>query len=86
MISTNDSVDPGIDRGQAEALLSDVAATLLRLPFEGRTRPLHIRALQLRGRVGNWGPSDPPEDEQRAIRASILALRTEAASWQAVLR
>jgi hypothetical protein len=69
--------DPGPDPSQAtDALLSEVAVALLRLPFEGRTRALHIRALQLKHRLGQWGPSTPPDDERRATRESILALRT----------
>jgi hypothetical protein len=78
---------PGIEEGQAtEALLSEVAVALLRLPFEERTRGLHIRALQLKRRLDQWGPSMPTDDERRATRESILALRSEAASCLAPAR
>jgi hypothetical protein len=74
---TSAQSDPGADQRKAtDVLLSEVAVALLRLPFEGRTRGLHIRALQLKHRLGQWGPSTPPDDERRATRESILALRT----------
>jgi hypothetical protein len=76
-----------LDQGQApEALLSEVAVALLRLPFEDRTRGFHIRALQLKRRLDLWGRSMPTDDERRATRESILALRSEAASCLANAR
>jgi hypothetical protein len=75
--------DSGIDHEQATEvlLLSQVATALLRLPFDGRTRGLHMRALQLRRRLDQSGPTMPSDDERRATRESILALRSEAASF-----
>jgi hypothetical protein len=74
--------DAEIDPGEAtETLLSEVAVVLLRLPFEGRTRGLHIRALQLKRRLALWGPCMPTDDERRGTHESVLALRREAASW-----
>lgn len=86
MNSTVSFQDAGIDRAQTEALLFDLATTLLRLPFEGRTRSLHIRALELKRRVGQWGPSVPTEDEQLSTRECIIALRREVAQWCELLR
>jgi len=62
------------------ALLSEVVATLLRLPYEERTKDLHIRALRLKRRIEPWEESTPTESEVRAARESILALRSETAA------
>jgi hypothetical protein len=78
--------ETAVDRFEAEALLSDLAARLLRLPFERRTQVLHIRALQLKRRIGLWGPSLPTDEELRVTHASILALRSETEHWRGVLR
>jgi len=64
------------------ALLSEVAATLLRLPFEDSTRNLHIRALRLKRQIDPWwDEARPTEADLRAMRESILALRSEAVAW-----
>ena len=60
------------------ALLSEVAAKLLRLPFEERTKDLHIRALKLRRQLDLRDEAGPTDAELRATRRSILALRDEA--------
>ena len=75
----------GIDRGEAEAILSDVAATLMRLPFEGRIRSLHLRALDLKRRIGQWERTLAESDAQRTVR-DILDLQSEATGWREILR
>ena len=75
----------GVDRGEAEAILSDVAATLVRLPFEGRIRPLHLRALDLKRRIGQWERTVAANDAQRTVR-DILDLQSEATGWREILR
>ena len=47
------------DRNATEALLSDLATRLLRLPYEHGTQGLHIRALELKRRIALWGPRCP---------------------------
>jgi len=70
--------DPGPDQPKTtEALLSELAARLLRLPFEGRTHGLHIRALQLKRRLDQLEPSGGAEVERRAAHESIIALRDD---------
>jgi hypothetical protein len=81
------AVEPGqicVEHGQAEALLSDVAAELVRLPFEGRTRSLHLRALELKRQLGQWATA-PIDDARRTVKG-ILALRDEAAVWRELIR
>jgi hypothetical protein len=86
MISHLTSPETAIDPSHAEALLSDLAAELVRLPFEGRTRALHLRALELKRRIGLWGSSLPTDDELRATHAKIVALRSETEQWCTLLR
>jgi hypothetical protein len=86
MISPHMPPDTAVDRNGTEALLSDLAASLLRLPFERRTQPLHIRALELKRRIRLWDRSRPTEEELQGTRASIVALRTETEHWRGVLR
>jgi hypothetical protein len=85
MTSTIRSPDSTNDT-EAEALLFYLAAALLRLPYEGRTRALHIRALELKRRVGQWGLTVPSDDERRSTRESLVELCFEAAQWRELLR
>ena len=72
---------PG-DAPQAEELLFDLATELVRLPFGGATRNLHIRALELKRRLEQWARVAPSEAERQAARDGILELQREAARWR----
>jgi hypothetical protein len=74
------------DTAQAEELLFELATELVRLPFGGPTRELHIRALELKRRVGQWARVIPSDAERRATCDGILELRREAAEWRAIFR
>ncbi|MDP9034292.1 MAG: hypothetical protein M3O50_05760 [Myxococcota bacterium] len=86
MSTTIGSSDAYADCREAEWLLSRLATDLLRLPFERRTRMLHVRALKLKRLVGQWGRAMPSDTERIATRQSILSLRREAAGWRELLR
>ena len=78
--AANRGLDPEAEAAPTNAtLLSEVAATLLLLPFEERTRDLHIRALRLKRQIDPRVAPRPSESEARATRESILALRRETA-------
>jgi hypothetical protein len=61
----------------ASALLVDVDAILLRLPLVEPTWKLHIRALELKGRLRR-ALSRLTAEEVLAMREAILVLRREA--------
>jgi hypothetical protein len=70
---------------QVEALLFEVARDLLRLPFEGRTRGLHLRALQLKRLVSRWSHSAPGDREREATHRRVLDLHRETLAWLQLL-
>ena len=69
-------------RNQAELLLFRLATHLLRLPFEGRTRMLHIRALELKRVVDEWDDLKPSASQRRAVCDEIVNLQRAAARWR----
>lgn len=76
--------DTGRGRSQAELLLFRLATDLLRLPFEGRTRRLHIRALELKRVVDEWRDVKPSAAERSAVCDEIANLQRAAAQWRAL--
>jgi hypothetical protein len=80
--STRTTSNPAADPREAtEFLLSQVATTLLRIPFNDRTSGLHVRALHLKRRLDRSRTTSTSDDERRATRESVLALRSDAESW-----
>ncbi len=73
-------------RTPAETLLSRLATDLLRLPFESRTRTLHIRALELKRVVDEWTRVTPSEAERKVTHDEIADLQRAAAGWRELLR
>ncbi len=67
---------------QAEVLLHELAATLRTLPFDERTRPLHLRALSLKRAVAGWAERDPDGEEQRAVCEELRAAEQQARAWR----
>ena len=63
----------------SSGLLSEVATTLLRVPFQFQTSELHIRALRLKRQIDLWASARPTDEEARAMRKSIVALRNDVA-------
>jgi hypothetical protein len=74
------------EKTQAEKLLFDLATELVRLPFGGRTRALHLRALELKRRVVQWAHVAPSDADRRATCDGIRELQREAAEWRELLR
>jgi hypothetical protein len=66
---------PEIER--AEALLHDIATTLLRLPMHGHVRDLHVRALRLKHRVSSWTAQVPDRAAHDTMR-ELVELHREA--------
>jgi hypothetical protein len=86
MSTTLFPTDAAGDRSPTEALLFRLATDLLRLPFEDRTRKLHIRALELKRLLGQWARAAPSDAERRAARDEIADLQRQAAGWLELLR
>jgi hypothetical protein len=70
---------------QVEALLFEVARDLLRLPFEGRTRNLHLRALKLKRLVSRWTQAAPSARERETMQERVLELHRETLAWRQLL-
>jgi hypothetical protein len=70
---------------QVEMLLFEVARDLLRLPFEGRTRGLHLRALKLKRLVSRWTQAAPTDGEREATHRCVLDLHRETLAWRQLL-
>jgi len=65
----------------ADSLLREIATELVKLPLDGRSRPLHLKALALKQVVLRWSGSPPPGefdamlDELRLLQAQVLEIR-----------
>lgn len=69
------------DVHSAEALLHALATELRNVPVDERTQALHVRALQLKREVTQWGEAIAAEVRDQVLE-ELHALRAETAHWQ----
>ncbi|HVH40821.1 MAG TPA: hypothetical protein VM925_00715 [Labilithrix sp.] len=72
----SDSIEIWIDH--AERSLFDLASQLRRIPLESKTKPLHLRALELKREVASWRGRVPDLRTRAAVLDEIEQLAREA--------
>jgi len=74
--------DLAMDQQDAERLLSELAIQLRGVPLDGRTSPLHLRALALKRTVMRWSDDQPDESLRHAVVDEVRVMQEEALEWR----